>query len=55
MKNNLIQQFQHLKDGGLIQNEFYLVQNDNETIQVNKLTRELINSTKQLIFYENIK
>ena len=55
MKNNLIQQFQHLKDGGFIQNEFYLVQNDKETIQVNKLTRELINSTKQIIFYENIK
>ena len=55
MKNNLIQQFQHLKDGGFIQNQFYLVQNDKEIIQVNKLTRELINSTKQLIFYENIK
>lgn len=55
MKNNLIQQFQHLKDGGFIQNKFYLVQNDKETIRVNKLTRELINSTKQLIFYENIK
>lgn len=55
MKNNLIQQFQYLKDGEFIQNKFYLVQNDKETIQVNKLTRELINSTKQLIFYENIK
>lgn len=55
MKNNLIQQFQYLKDDGFIQNKIYLLQNTNETIQVNKLTRELINSTKHLIFYENIK
>ena len=55
MKNNLIQQFQHLKDGSFIQNEIYLLQKNKEIIQVNKLTKELINSTKQLIFYENIK
>jgi hypothetical protein len=54
MKNNLIQQFQHLKDDGFIQDRIYLLQNDNEIIQVNKRTREFIHSTKQLIFYENI-
>jgi len=54
MKNNLIQQFQHLINEGFIHNEFHLLQKDNQMIQVNKLTIELINSTKQLIFYENI-
>ena len=54
MKNNLIQQFQHLKNGRFIQNKIYLLQKDNQTIQVNKLTIPLINHTKQLIFYENI-
>lgn len=34
MKNNLIQQFQHLKDGQFIQTEFYLVQNNNQTINI---------------------
>lgn len=52
--NNLIQQFQYLKDGGFIQNKFYLLKNNNETIQVNKFTRELINYTKQLIFYKKM-
>ena len=54
IKENLIQQFQHLKNQKFIQNEFYLLQNDNQIIQVNQLTKQLINSTKQLIFYENI-
>ncbi len=55
IKNNLIQQFQHLNHDGLIHNKFHLVQKDKETIQVNKLTKELLSSTQQLIFYENIK
>ena len=54
MKNNLIQQFQHLKDGNFIENEIYLLQKNNQTIQVNQLTIPLINYTKQLIFYESI-
>jgi hypothetical protein len=52
MRTNLIQQLQHLKDGGVIQNKIYL--NDKQTIQVNELTIPLINSTKQIIFYEDI-
>lgn len=52
IKTNLIQQLQHLKDGGFIQNKIYL--NDKQTIQVNKLTISLINSTKQIIFYEKL-
>ena len=52
MKTNLIQQLKYLKDAGLIQNKIYL--NHKQTIQVNKLTIPLINSTKQIIFYENI-
>jgi len=36
MRTNLIQQLQHLKDGGVIQNKIYL--NDKQTIQVNELT-----------------
>jgi hypothetical protein len=48
MRTNLIQQLQHLKDGGVIRNKIYL--NDKQTIQVNKLTIPLINSTKQIIF-----
>jgi len=55
IKNNIIQQFQHLNHDGFIHNEFHLVQKDKEIIQVNKLTKELLNSTQQLIFYENIK
>ena len=52
MRTNLIQQLQHLKDGGIIKDKIYL--NDKQTIQVNKLTIPLINSTKQIIFYEKI-
>ena len=52
MRTNLIQQLQHLNDAGVIQNEIYL--NDKQTIHINKLTIPLINSTKQIIFYENI-
>lgn len=48
---NLIQQFQYLKNNKFIQNEVYLLQNGNKVIQVNKLTKQLIKSTKQLIFY----
>lgn len=55
MKDNLIQQFKHLEDGGFIHNQFNLLQNDQEIIRVHKLTRPLIHYTKQLIFYENIK
>ncbi len=51
---NLIQQFQYLKNNKFIQNEVYLLQNGNKVIQANKLTKQLIKSTKQLIFYENI-
>lgn len=51
---NLIQQFQCLKNNKFIQNEVYLLQNGNKVIQANKLTKQLIKSTKQLIFYENI-
>ena len=51
---NIIQQFQYLKTNKFIQNELYLLQKDNQIIQVNQLTKQLINSTKQLIFYENI-
>jgi hypothetical protein len=54
MKTNLIQQFQYLIDGKFIHDKIYLLQNDNQIIQVNKLTRKYIHSTKQLIFYENI-
>jgi hypothetical protein len=54
MKKNLIEQFQLLTDGGFIENQFQLEQKDNQFIIVDKLTIELINSTKQLIFYENI-
>lgn len=50
MKTNLIQQLQHLNDAGVIQNKIYL--NDKQTIHINKLTIPLINSTKQIIFYE---
>ena len=52
MRTNLIQQLQHLNDAGVIQNQIYL--NDKQTIHINKLTIPLINSTKQIIFYENI-
>jgi len=55
MKNNLIKQFQLLTEGGFIENQFQLKQEDNQFITADKLTVELINSTKQLIFYENIK
>jgi len=52
MRTNLIQQLQHLNDAGVIQNEIYL--NDKQTIHINKLTIPLINSTKQIIFYEKL-
>ena len=52
IRNNLIQQLQNLTDAGVIQNKIYL--DDKQTIQVNKLTIPVINSTKQIIFYENI-
>ena len=52
MRTNIIQQLQHLNDAGVIQNEIYL--NEKQTIHINKLTIPLINSTKQIIFYENI-
>ena len=52
MRTTLIQQLQHLNDAGFIQNEIYL--NDKQTIKINNLTMSLINSTKQIIFYENI-
>lgn len=55
MKNNLIEQFQLLTEGGFIENQFQLKQEDNQLITADKLTVELINSTNQLIFYENIK
>jgi hypothetical protein len=42
-------------EGGFIENQFQLKQEDNQFITADKLTVELINSTKQLIFYENIK
>lgn len=51
---NLIQQFHYLNNKKFIKDEFYLLQKDNQIIQVNQLTKQLINSTKQLIFYENI-
>lgn len=54
MKTNLIQQLQHLNDAGIIQNEIYLNYKQTKTIHINKLTIPLINSTKQIIFYENI-
>ena len=52
MKTNLIQQLKYLKNGGIIQDKIYL--NDKHTLNLNKLTIQSINSTKQLIFYENI-
>ena len=55
MKKNLIEQFQFLTEGGFIQNPFQLEQESNQFITVDKLTVKLINSTKQLVFYENIK
>lgn len=55
MKKNLIEQFQFLTEGGFIQNQFQLEQESNQFITVDKLTVKLINSTKQLVFYENIK
>lgn len=55
MKKNLIEQFQFLIEGGFIENQFQLEQEGNQFIFTDKLTVELINSTKQLIFYENIK
>lgn len=51
---NLIQQFQYLRNQKFIKDEFYLLQNDNQIIQISQLTKQLIKSTKQLIFYENI-
>lgn len=51
---SLIQQFQYLNNKKFIKDEFYLIQKDNQIIQVNQLTKQLVNSTKQLIFYENI-
>lgn len=51
---NIIQQFQYLKTNKIIQNELYLLQNGNNVIYVNKLTKSLIKSSKQLIFFENI-
>lgn len=51
---NLIQQFHYLDNKKFIKDEFYLLQKDNQIVQVNKLTKQLINSTKQLTFYENI-
>lgn len=39
-------------NAGVIQNQISL--NDKQTIHINKLTIPLINSTKQIIFYENI-
>ena len=51
---NLIQQFHYLNNKKFIKDEFYLLQKNNQIIQVNQLTKQLINSTKQLIFYENI-
>ena len=51
---NLIQQFQYLNNEKFIKDEFYLLQKDNQIIQANQLTKQLINSIKQLIFYENI-
>ena len=55
LKNNLIQQFQHLKHEKLIHHQFHLLQTDQKTIQVNQLTQELLKSTQQIIFYENIQ
>lgn len=52
IRTHLIRQLQHLNDAEVIQNEIYL--NDKQTIHINKLTIPLINSTKQIIFYENI-
>jgi len=51
---NLIQQFQYLNNEKFIKDEFYLLKKDNQIIQANQLTKQLINSIKQLIFYENI-
>ena len=51
---NLIQQFQYLNNKKFIKDEFYLLQKDNQIIKANQLTKQLIKSTKQLIFYENI-
>ena len=51
---NLIQQFQYLNNKKFIKDEFFLLQKDNQIIQANQLTKQLIKSTKQLIFYENI-
>ena len=53
-KCNLLQQFQYLNNKKFIKDEFYLLQKDNQIIQPTQLTKQLINSTKQLIFYENI-
>ena len=49
---NLIQQFQYLNNKKFIKDEFFLLQKDNQIIQPNQLTKQLIKSTKQLIFYE---
>jgi len=51
---NLIQQFQYLNNKKFIKDEFFLLQKDNQIIQPNQLTKQLIKSTKQLIFYENL-
>ena len=51
---NLIQQFQYLNNKKFIKDDFFLLQKDNQIIQANQLTKQLIKSTKQLIFYENI-
>jgi len=51
---NLIQQFHYLDNKKFIKDEFYLLQKNNQIVQVNKLTKQLINSTKQLTVYENI-
>ena len=52
MMTNMIKQLQCLNDCGIIQNQIYL--NVKQIIQVNELPIPLINSTKQIIFYENI-
>ena len=44
---NLIQQFHYLNNKNFIKDEFYLLQTDNQIIQLNQLTKQLINSTKQ--------
>ena len=48
---------QYLNNEKLIQDQFNLLQKDNQTIQIitlNQLTKHLIQSTKELTFYQNI-